>query len=149
MLVSKRDLSHECGANIRGTDDFVKPSPANQRAVIETVEALRRAGHECIEFSVPQGTCSLFSCQNRHLTAVAANRAIEIFIGLTAADGYKTLTADIGSDPVVRFSCVHCHPGCLQYSVLNHRNNRTRESRPFFSVLGSIVCSISPTSIEA
>nr|VWO94633.1 Indoleacetamide hydrolase (IAH) (EC (Indole-3-acetamide hydrolase) [Ganoderma boninense] len=65
------------------SDNYVKPSPANQRAVLETVEALRRAGHECIEFAVPQ-----------------ANRAMEIFIGLTAADGYKTLTADMGSDPV-------------------------------------------------
>ena len=26
---------------------------------------------------------------------------MEIFIGLTAADGYKTLTADLGSDQVV------------------------------------------------
>ena len=32
---------------------------------------------------------------------------MEIFIGLTAADGYKTLTADMGSDPVVSPSLVH------------------------------------------
>ncbi|TBU30665.1 amidase signature domain-containing protein [Dichomitus squalens] len=65
------------------SDNFVKPSPANQRAVLEAVEALRRAGHECIEFTVPQ-----------------APRAMEIFIGLTAADGYKTLAAELGNDPV-------------------------------------------------
>ncbi|RDX54272.1 amidase signature enzyme [Lentinus brumalis] len=65
------------------SDNYVKPSPASQRAVLEAVDALRRAGHECIEFTVPQ-----------------AHRAMEIFIGLTAADGYKTLTADLGSDPV-------------------------------------------------
>lgn len=34
-------------------DNFVKASPVCQRAVMETVEALRREGHECVEFSVP------------------------------------------------------------------------------------------------
>lgn len=34
-------------------DDFVKASPACRRAVMEAVEALRREGHECVEFSVP------------------------------------------------------------------------------------------------
>lgn len=52
----------ERGAHIRGADNYVKPSPANQRAVLETVEALRRAGHECIEFAVPQGSVSIPSC---------------------------------------------------------------------------------------
>ncbi|KAI0367051.1 amidase signature enzyme [Pilatotrama ljubarskyi] len=65
------------------SDNFVKPSPACQRAVRETVEALRRAGHECVEFEVPQ-----------------ARRAMEIFIGITAADKYKTLSADLGDDPL-------------------------------------------------
>ncbi|KAI0675519.1 amidase signature enzyme [Trametes maxima] len=66
------------------SDNYVKPSPASQRAVRETVEALRRAGHECVEFEVPQ-----------------ARRAMEIFIGLTAADKYRTLSADLGDDPLV------------------------------------------------
>ncbi|KAI0731186.1 amidase signature enzyme [Earliella scabrosa] len=65
------------------SDNYVKASPANQRAVLEAVDALRRAGHECIEVPVPQ-----------------AHRALEIFLSLTAADGYKTITADLGSDPV-------------------------------------------------
>ena len=39
-------------------DGYVKPSPANQRAVLETVAALRQAGHECVLFEVPQGTSS-------------------------------------------------------------------------------------------
>jgi len=34
-------------------DGLVKASPACKRAVLETVEALRREGHECVEFSVP------------------------------------------------------------------------------------------------
>ncbi|KAG6894190.1 hypothetical protein C0992_007163 [Termitomyces sp. T32_za158] len=37
------------------SDNFVKASPACQRAVLETVEALRKKGHECIEFNVPGG----------------------------------------------------------------------------------------------
>ena len=36
-------------------DGFVKSSPACQRAVEESVEALRREGHECIEFTPPNG----------------------------------------------------------------------------------------------
>ena len=35
-------------------DDFVKASPVCRRAVLETVDALRRQGHECIEFKVPE-----------------------------------------------------------------------------------------------
>lgn len=35
------------------SDGFVKSSPAAARAVQETVEALRRAGHECVEFAPP------------------------------------------------------------------------------------------------
>lgn len=35
-------------------DDFIKASPACKRAVLESVEALRAAGHECIEISVPE-----------------------------------------------------------------------------------------------
>ncbi|KAI0741896.1 amidase signature enzyme [Daedaleopsis nitida] len=65
------------------SDNYVKPSPASQRAVLEAVDALRRAGHECVEVAVPQ-----------------AHRAMELFISLTAADGYKTIVADLGSDPV-------------------------------------------------
>lgn len=35
------------------SDGFIKASPACKRAVLETVEALRKQGHECIEFEVP------------------------------------------------------------------------------------------------
>ena len=34
-------------------DGLVKASPACKRAILETVEALRREGHECVEFNVP------------------------------------------------------------------------------------------------
>ena len=38
-------------------DGLVKASPACKRAVLETVEALRREGHECVEFAVPSRMC--------------------------------------------------------------------------------------------
>ncbi|KAI9064095.1 amidase signature enzyme [Trametes sanguinea] len=65
------------------SDNFVKPSPACQRAVREAAEALRKAGHECIEFELP-----------------CAQRAMELFIGITAADKYKTLSAELNGDPM-------------------------------------------------
>ena len=34
-------------------DGLVKISPACKRAVLEAVEALRREGHECVEFDIP------------------------------------------------------------------------------------------------
>lgn len=63
-------------------DGFVKSSPASQRAVLQTVEALRREGHECIEFVVPDMV-----------------KALSIFLSLTLADGNKTLFSPIGQDP--------------------------------------------------
>ncbi len=36
-------------------DGFIKASPATKRAVLETVEELRKQGHECIEFTPPSG----------------------------------------------------------------------------------------------
>lgn len=35
-------------------DNYIKASPACKRAVLESVEALRRAGHECVEFELPE-----------------------------------------------------------------------------------------------
>ncbi|KAF8639100.1 hypothetical protein AX17_001743 [Amanita inopinata Kibby_2008] len=64
------------------SDGFVKASPACQRAVLETVEALRSQGHECIEVEIPDAT-----------------RAFEIFVGLTSSDGYRTMLSHLGPDP--------------------------------------------------
>ncbi|KAF8887396.1 amidase signature domain-containing protein [Infundibulicybe gibba] len=64
------------------SDCYVKASPACQRAVLETVDALRRQGHECIEFEVPD-----------------APQALNIFVGLSSADGYKTMLSNLGPDP--------------------------------------------------
>ena len=39
--------------HIRDKDGVAKGSPACHRAVLETVEALRKAGHECVEINAP------------------------------------------------------------------------------------------------
>ena len=38
------------------TDGAVKGSPASHRAVLKTVQALRNAGHECVEIDSPDCT---------------------------------------------------------------------------------------------
>ncbi|EJD07629.1 amidase signature enzyme [Fomitiporia mediterranea MF3/22] len=64
------------------SDLFVKASPACSRAVMEAVEALRKAGHECIEFQ-----------------PTLAREAMYLFAALTSADGYKGLLEHLGPDP--------------------------------------------------
>ncbi|KAG6854260.1 hypothetical protein C0991_008953 [Blastosporella zonata] len=73
------------------SDEYAKAAPACQRAVLETVEALRKKGHDCIEFNVPGDLrmCSLNT----------VSEAFNIFVGLTAADGYKQLISHLGPDP--------------------------------------------------
>ncbi|KAH9935917.1 amidase signature enzyme [Epithele typhae] len=77
------DLAPRLRFGFYTSDGFVRPSPANQRAVREAVDALRRAGHECVEVRVPD-----------------IKGVMEIFMGITAADGYKTISADLGRDPI-------------------------------------------------
>ncbi|KAH9057421.1 amidase [Lactarius vividus] len=62
-------------------DGVVKGSPACHRAVLETVEALRKAGHECVEINPPN-----------------VSRALQLFTGITSADGYEKLTSHLGPD---------------------------------------------------
>ncbi|KAL5536849.1 hypothetical protein ACEPAF_672 [Sanghuangporus sanghuang] len=64
------------------SDLFIKASPACKRAVLETVEALRKAGHECIEFQ-----------------PTLAREAMYLFVALTSSDGYKALLDHLGPDP--------------------------------------------------
>ncbi|EKM61689.1 uncharacterized protein PHACADRAFT_135578 [Phanerochaete carnosa HHB-10118-sp] len=75
-------------------DGFIKSSPASQRAVLETVEALSREGHECVEFAVPD-----------------AAKALKFFMSLTLADGNKTLFSPIKGDlRVSAFLSLQCCP---------------------------------------
>ncbi|KAG1738410.1 amidase signature domain-containing protein [Suillus paluster] len=64
------------------SDDMTQTSPVCQRAVLETVSALRKQGHECLEFT-------------SHLNTTA----MEVFIGLVTSDGYKKMLSYLDSDP--------------------------------------------------
>ncbi|KDQ10331.1 hypothetical protein BOTBODRAFT_36235 [Botryobasidium botryosum FD-172 SS1] len=63
------------------SDDFVQTSPACQRAVLETVAALRKQGHECIEFMPPR-----------------LWKSLALFFEITSADGYGTLLSHLEHD---------------------------------------------------
>ncbi|KAI0051046.1 amidase [Auriscalpium vulgare] len=65
-------------------DGIVQASPACERAVRETVAALRKAGHECVEIELPTR---------------AAERGLQIFTAITSADGYEKLLSHLGPDP--------------------------------------------------
>ncbi|EJF64237.1 amidase signature enzyme [Dichomitus squalens LYAD-421 SS1] len=65
------------------SDGYVKASPACQRAVLKAVEALRKAGHECVEFEFPQ-----------------AAEAMEIYMSITTADGLRTMQEPLNGDPM-------------------------------------------------
>ncbi|KAG8858225.1 hypothetical protein FRB96_005354 [Tulasnella sp. 330] len=64
------------------SDALVRSSPAVQRAVQETVDALRKQGHKCVEFVIPDFIESL-----------------RIFLGLISADKFKMLFSHLDSDP--------------------------------------------------
>ncbi|KAH8093799.1 amidase signature enzyme [Cristinia sonorae] len=64
------------------SDNFIKASPACKRAVQESVAALRAAGHECVEITIPDPKTTM-----------------GIFLAASGADGFKTLTSEIGQDP--------------------------------------------------
>jgi len=65
------------------SDGYVKASPACRRAVMETVKALKNAGHECVPIIVPDPSAH-----------------VELYVGFLAADGYKTLLGAVKPDPV-------------------------------------------------
>ncbi|THU99137.1 amidase signature enzyme [Dendrothele bispora CBS 962.96] len=67
-------------------DGFVKASPANRRAIMETVGALRKEGHECVEITVPN-----------------VPEAMQIFSALTSSDAYRKMTSHLGPDPMEPF----------------------------------------------
>ncbi|KAG2359187.1 amidase signature domain-containing protein [Suillus spraguei] len=65
------------------SDGMMESSPACKRAVLETVSALRKQGHECIEFTSPLNAS-----------------AMEVFLGLASSDGYKKMLSHLDSDPM-------------------------------------------------
>jgi len=80
-------------------DGVVKGSPACHRAVLETVEALRKTGHDCVEIESPDceycRSCSAaLICKKTTLAA----RALQLFGAITSSDKYKKLTEHLGPD---------------------------------------------------
>lgn len=65
------------------TNDCIHTSPACQRAVLETVDALKKSGVEVVEFKTPP------------MSEVA-----KLFVALSSADGYKQRMNFLGSDPM-------------------------------------------------
>ena len=89
-------------AHAQFVDKFIKASPACARAVLETVEALRREGHECTEIDLPERNKAPQSIPNSTTHSIClATRAIEIFASITSADGYSKLLSHLGPDPKV------------------------------------------------
>lgn len=77
---------------------MVETSPACQRAVLETVAALEKQGHECIEFIPHLGTVFVFILI-LHSDGHQAMAAMEVFVGLLTADGYKVTLSHLKADP--------------------------------------------------
>ncbi|SRR6266849_8670040 len=93
------------------TDGVVKGSPACHRAVLETVEALRKAGHECIEIESPDCAYTLTFTVGQYRVLVLAAQALRLFTGITSADGYRKLTEHLGPDK--RVKPIHMLPRAL------------------------------------
>jgi amidase len=80
------------------TDGAVKGSPACHRAVLETVDALRKEGHECVQIDPPDCACKGNFLMAELKFLVSAAQALRLFTGITSADGYKKLTEHLGPD---------------------------------------------------
>ena len=76
-------------------------SPACQRAVLETVDALRKAGHECIEFNPAMGVCCASSWNIDTHPPLAVDIMV-LFVSLASSDGYQSLLQYLLGDPRVR-----------------------------------------------
>ena len=83
-------------------DGMARITPACHRAVSETVEALRKQGHECVEFELTSrafpSVCHVFKLLTLHMTA---GKAAEVFIALASAAGNKGFFKNKGPDPTV------------------------------------------------
>ncbi|KAH0833464.1 amidase signature domain-containing protein [Lanmaoa asiatica] len=84
-LPSKLKFGYYFSGKSFSTYAMLQSSPVNVRAVQETIDALRSRGHECVEF-FPS----------------LSKEAMNAFVGLTTADGYRRMLSTIESDPKVR-----------------------------------------------
>ncbi|GAA5962388.1 hypothetical protein JCM8115_001474 [Rhodotorula mucilaginosa] len=88
-------------------DGFCAASPACERAVMETVEALRKAGHEVIEFE-----------------PTPAAEALEYFLALASAGEFEIVLSYLKNDPAEAFMC--------QATMAKSSNNFSRWLRSLY-----------------
>lgn len=67
------------------SDYLIEASSPCQRAVLETVEALKLAGYECVEIDV---------------TRLDILEGLVLYVGLSSADGYHTMLSHVASDQI-------------------------------------------------
>jgi hypothetical protein len=95
----------------------VKASPANARAVQETIVALQLQGHECVELNWPFGKVSIPRIPRDPALIVIGSEPVRLFGGLQGADGYRTLFRGLGSDPRVSVNTQEaCVLGCQDFA---------------------------------
>ncbi|QRV89004.1 amidase [Ceratobasidium sp. AG-Ba] len=75
------DLNRAMRVGYFKSDRFIRASPPCQRAVEESIAALRREGHECLEINPPD-----------------VADLLKLFVEHTAADGYETMMSNLQSD---------------------------------------------------
>ena len=69
--------------------------------MLETADALRRAGHEVVEFVPPDGMIYCDMLFETPYSVATVAHALELFAGITSADGYQGLLSHLGPDPQV------------------------------------------------
>jgi hypothetical protein len=68
------------------------------------VDALRKEGHECVEFELPNGIEQLTISFPRLLLTLghfSVEEALRIMTALMSSDSYRKMTSNLGSDPMV------------------------------------------------
>ena len=90
-------------------DGMAQITPACSRAVSETVEALRKQGHECVEFELPSRTSPHVPVMRLGLLTLCATaeKASEVFIALASAFGNKDFFRNKGPDPTFQLSVLY------------------------------------------
>ena len=84
-------------------DGMARTTPACRRAVSETVEALRKHGHKCIEFELPSRALPAYlACVSDSSLSTTAEKASEVSTALSSAFGNKDFFKNKGPDPTVR-----------------------------------------------
>lgn len=107
----------------------MKTSPACRRAVLESIEALRRQGHECIEIEIPSGMINPLPTFYGHSITVdfLVLESFRIFAGLTSADAYRTILSHLGPDPMV-CQILSTQPR-VEDNLSNYRNQHSVSSK--------------------